>query len=48
MARVLISTAGKVGIGIPKTYKCKTCGMTFDSGKELQAHNKKAHGGKNR
>lgn len=47
MVRVMLSTGAKKGTGLSRTYKCKTCGKTFDSKKELQAHNKKTHGGKN-
>jgi Zinc-finger of C2H2 type len=45
MVRVLIGTGAKVPIGAGIAYKCRACGMTFNSKNELQAH-KKAHSGK--
>jgi len=49
MVRVMISTGPKIPIGVAATpYRCKSCGMAFDSKKELQAHIKTAHGGKKR
>jgi hypothetical protein len=44
MVRIMIGTGPKVPIGATMSYKCKACGMTFNSKKELQTHNKKAHG----
>lgn len=46
MVRAMISTGPKKGIGLSRPYKCKTCGVTFDSNEELQTHTKNAHGGK--
>jgi uncharacterized C2H2 Zn-finger protein len=44
----MISTGPKTPIGMRAGYECKTCGMTFESKKELQAHNKKTHGANKR
>ena len=47
MTRIMIGTGAKVPIGVASMpYRCKTCGMAFGSNKELEAHNKKAHGKK--
>jgi len=47
MVKVMISTGPKAPIGrAAMSYECKTCGATFSSKKELQAHNKKVHRGK--